>query len=280
MPSIFYEPKYLEIQNHPKLLTFNSEHFLSAFNIQGDTAFSLPQGLFGSVVKKDRKVSFDDFESYWLEVRSQLKERKVKRVELTHPSEIYQGYIQEAWLQEVGFSVMYEDINHHIVMREYQMHEMEKRKLRKIADADYRFAPASRNSFGAIYDFLARCRAERGLLLSVNKFRLGRLLMTFPDRYDLFAGYKGDQMACATITLKSAPNVAYYFLPGTLEAYKKDSPMVALLHVIVDQFKGSHKYLDLGISSVKGIPQEGLIAFKERMGGIRTVKRRFYNRLN
>lgn len=269
----------MEIQNHGNLLDCDSEHFQVAFDIRDSTAISLPQGLFGSFMKKHRKVSFDDFETYWKETKARLIKKKVKRIELTHPPEIYPGYVQEAWLEEVGFSIMYEDINHHIVMRNHKMHEMENRKLRKIASSDYRFAPADRNSFGAVYDFLAKCRAEKGLVLNINKFKLGRLFMTFPDKYDLFAGYKGDEMACATITLKSAPNVAYYFLPGTLEAYKQDSPMVALLHVIVDQFKGDCKYLDLGISSVKGEPQGGLIAFKERMGGIRTVKKRFYNRL-
>lgn len=277
--SIFYDPDYLEIQNHKQLLMSENGDFQSAFAIKNSLAVSLPQGLFGSVVKKNRRVNFGDFNTYWEETKQQLLDNKVKRVEMTHPSEIYQGYIPEAWLEEVGFSLMYEDINHHIELKKHQMHDMEVRKLKKITQMDYRFEPASTNSFGPIYDFLAKCRAEKGLVLNINKFRLGRLFMTFPDRYHLFAGYMGDELACATITLNSAPNVAYYFLPGTLEAYKKDSPMIALLHVIVDQFKGKYKYLDLGISSIKGKPQQGLIDFKERMGGIKTVKRRYFLRL-
>ncbi len=280
MASIFYDPKYIEIQNHSNYLKCESEHFICGFEIKGTTAISLPQGLFGSFMKKHRKVSFDDFSDFWIETKTELQAHKVKKVELVHPPEIYQGYIPEAWLEEVGFSMRYEDINHHIELRNHQLHEMEIRKLKKIAPLDYRFEPASRNSFGVIYDFLAKCRAEKGLVLNINKFKLGRLFMTFPDKYDLFAGFKGKELACATITLKSAPNVAYYFLPGTLEAFKKDSPMVALLHVIVDQFKGKYKYLDLGISSVNGKPQDGLIAFKERMGGIRTSKKRYFNRLS
>ena len=276
MASIFYEPKYLEIQNHSKEVIHETDDFYVVFSIKNFRAVSLPRGLFGSVVKKNRLAGFEDFQSFWNETIEKLQKLKVKTIELIHPIEIYKGYIKESWLGGVGFSIMYQDVNHHIPLRHHKLHQMEERKLKKILTKNYSFSQTNRNDFGKVYEFLAQCRAEKDLTLNINKFKLGRLFMTFPDRYDLFVGKLDGQMTCAAITLKSALNTAYYFLPGTLEAYKKDSPMVGLLHIIVDQLKGKYRYLDLGISSIEGNPQEGLITFKERMGGVRTTKARYY----
>ena len=130
--SIFYDSKYLEIQNHPELLIRETDEFKIIFSIVGDRAVSLPQGLFGSFVKKNRSADFGSFQKFWEDTTEDLKSKGVSRVEVVHPPDIYQGFVGTEWLSEIGFSIQYEDINHHIIPKNFSLHDMEKRKLDKL----------------------------------------------------------------------------------------------------------------------------------------------------
>ena len=274
--SIFYDPEYLNIQQHKNLSVFETENFHLVFALTKELAVSLPQGLFGSIVKKRRAVNFHAFESFWRGVHDELAKEGITRAEIIHPPDIYQGFVQSQWLMEVGFSPMYEDIVHHIRFRDFQLHKMEQKKLSKLEELDFTVEHLEIDRLQETYDLLEACREEKGLKLNVNFDRLDGLFQAFPDRYDIFMGYLNKKPACAVICLKVAPKIVYYFLPGTLEAAKSHSPMVGLLDYIVKHYSETHEYLDLGVSSVEGLPQKSLIAFKERMGGMPGMKRRFF----
>lgn len=268
----------MDVQHHDQLVHCKSDDFQIYFTVNDSTATSLPMGLFGSVEKLNRKSGLEDFEKFWKEVIKELKNHEVSRVEIVHPPEIYKGFIPEAWLSEVGFSALHADINHHILLQDFSLHNMEEKKLAKLKDR-FSFEHCRKDKFGEIYDFIAECRQEKGIVINITKFKLGRLLMSFPDQYDLFCGYIDGEMASAVITLKTAKDVAYYFLPATPKKFKKDSPMVGLMMEIARHFKKEVKFLDLGISSIQGEPQQGLINFKERMGGVRADKKRWFMRV-
>ncbi len=274
--NIFYDPAYLEVQAHNELRTFENENFKIIFSIKSKTAYSLPLGLFGSFHKKRRVTSFAEFEVFWNEVKAGLEQEGIQRIELVHPSFIYKEFVSPEWLREIGFSVMYEDINHHIPLDKFALHKMEERKLQALNDNGFRAEHLGNENLELVYSFLDECRKEKGLKINTPLQKLQSLVDHFSGSYDLFGGYLGDELACAAITLKTSKEVAYYFLPGTMEKHKKASPMVGLLVSIVRYYHKSAKYLDLGISSVEGEPQQGLITFKERMGGVQTPKRRYF----
>jgi hypothetical protein len=277
--SIFYHPTYLKIQEHENLKVFETEDFHVVFSIAKDLAVSLPQGLFGAVVKKQRAIDFQAFEVFWKEVRDELAKAGVTRAELIQPPDIYQGFVQTQWLMEVGFSPMYEDITHHIRFRDFELHKMEQKKLDKLSELKFSVRQLDVDGLHEAYDLLEACREEKGLKLNVTLERLEALFHAFPDSYEIFIGYLNQKPSCAVITLKVAPKIVYYFLPGTLKAARAKSPMVGLLDHIVQHYATTHQYLDLGISSIEGLPQNGLIAFKERMGGMPGMKRRFFIRV-
>lgn len=264
------------MQAHPRLKVIENDVFKIVFSLVKMTAYSLPMGLFGSFQKKKRVATYPEFESFWVEVKKELLIEKISRVELTHPSDMYRNFVAAEWLSEVGFSIMYSDINHHIPLSSFSLHKMEQRKLSALNEGNFTVEKMDAKDLKLVYAFLKECRAEKGLKVNVSFEKLEQLVKKFPDRYDLFVGKLGKEMASAAITLKCSDEVAYYFLPGTLERYKKASPMVGLLDGIVRFYAKSMKTLDLGVSSIEGKPQEGLIAFKERMGGIKSSKRRYF----
>ena len=274
--SIFYHPDYLKIQDHKNLKVFENENFQLIFSITNELAVSLPQGLFGGVVKRQRAIDFHSFEVFWTHVHDELAKEGVTRAELIQPPDIYQGFVQSQWLMEVGFSPMYEDITHHIKLREFALHKMEEKKLAKLKASGFLAKQLDTEELKKTYDFLESCREEKGLKLNVPFDRLEALFNAFPDHYDIFMGYLNQKAACAVITLKVAPKIVYYFLPGTIKEAKSESPMVGLLDFMVEHYSKTYQYIDLGVSSIEGEPQVGLIAFKERMGGMPGMKRRFF----
>ena len=75
-------------------------------------------------------------------------------------------------------------------------------------------------------------------------------------------------MIAATVCVLVNEEVLYNFLPAHDENYKSLSPVVFLVQGIYNYaFAESLKFIDLGISSLQGKPQAGLIIFKERLGG-------------
>ncbi len=275
-PSIFYHPEYLNIQAHKNLRVFENDDFKVVFSLSKQLAVSLPQGLFGSIEKKKRTINFPVFESFWNEVREALSTEKITRIEITHPPIIYSGFVPFAWLGEVGFSRMYADINHYIPLKDFHLHKMEEKKLKQLAKLKFTTEKVPASELATVYEFLNECRKEKGLTLNVSLDRLQSLVQAFPDRYHFFVGYVDGSIVTAVVTINVAPDVVYYFLPGTLESAKQHSPMVGLLAEIVRHFGKTHTYLDLGVSSQEGKPQEGLITFKERMGGLKTEKPRYF----
>lgn len=275
--SIFYAPDYLRIQAHKELAEYSQGAMQIVFALQGDMAVSLPQGLFGSVEKQKRTVNFHGFENFWNEVVvPDLHARGVRRAEIIHPPDIYSGFVPTQWLEEVGFSQLYADINHHISLKDFELHEMEARKLKQLESGVFRVEKLPLSELEQVHRFISNCREEKGLKINTPLERLNELTQAFPNHYDLFMAYLEDEPASAVITLQAAPGVVYYFLPGTPEAMKSKSPMVGLIAHLVEHYAPTHEFLDLGVSSIEGKPQAGLVTFKERMGGRSSVKPRFF----
>lgn len=269
--NLFYDPAYLEIQKHNQLRVFQDEKFRTAFSVTNGLATSLDRGLFGSVENfgSGNKAAFENFIK---SITDQLRQQHVLQLALIHPPKIYAGFVPLDWLEDTGFRKQFVDINHHIELSNFQMHSMEKRKLEKLNQLGVVVSELDVGHLREVYDFLVTCRHEKKMELNISLEQLSSLFQAFPVRYSIFGAYLEGELVSVSVNVQTGKNVVYYYLPGTLEKYKSESPMVAIIEKLVDHFQFKVKYFDLGISSIQGKPQEGLIAFKEKMGGIRSDK--------
>lgn len=135
--------------------------------------------------------------------------------------------------------------------------------------------PATEVDWQEFYALLQLNRQTRNVPLSISFERLCRSVSIAGDALQLFElrNTQGTLLA-ACIALRVHPQVLYYFLPCNHPHYYVFSPMVPLLNAMYEyaQQEGI-SFLDLGISSVEGIINEGLSAFKERMGANRGSKK-------
>ncbi len=267
---LFYHPEYLRIQNHQGLYRFEGEDVEIYFRIEGDTAVSLPSGLFGSF-QFAQQLGFWTFKKFFREVKEDLRQLAVEQMVIRQPIDIYDQVVGADALMTEGMRVEYLDINHHLVLSSYEhqsLHQMEQRKLVKSS-----FWVHQTTDWERVYDFILTSRGKAGLKPNISLDKLKKLVITFPDRYQCFVAQAGEKWAAVIVFVSISPGVVYYYLPATAEEYKSASPMVQLLFEASQHYKEKGiKYLDLGISSVKGERQEGLIDFKEHMGGVAMQK--------
>lgn len=251
-------------------------HFL----IDGDSAYSPYRSLFGSF-EMNPLMGINLLVKFIAFILEDLEKKGVKKIYITHHAGGYHPVkaqkVHEALIRS-GFIVSKEAVNHHIPITESDLeqiiHPMERRRLTKCRTEKLKFSQVPATDFDRVYDYIETCRKEKGLKPSVDREQMRNYLEKFPQDYMLFVVHKDRDIYAATIAIKVIRKVLYNFLPASLERYGSLSPMVMLIEGLYE-FCSEHNYdiLDLGISTLpEGQHQESLIAFKENMGGQKSLK--------
>ena len=281
---LFYDAQYLVAQPYEKVLGFeveeeNGNKASVFFNLDGKMASSLKFSLFGSVLGNASINSKRELLKY---THQQLLKNGIEEIVITHPIALYGFENPTSFFHSLGYKTDFADINQHIDLTSYRtsiLHSMEKRKLEKGLQEGIECSLAPSSQVAVIHSFLSNCRAQKGLDINISAEKLSLLFRQFPDRYKCFTADLSGEMIAACVTVEVSGNVAYYYLPGTDEKYQKLSPMVILLDFICKYYQARDMdFLDLGISSVEGVKQEGLFLFKERMGA-ETLKKYQFSRV-
>lgn len=141
-------------------------------------------------------------------------------------------------------------------------------------DNGFFFKKEPRENVREIYHFIQKSREERGLSINIPFDRLDKIMAQYTNQYQMFSirSREGELVAC-TIMVFVADKVVYNYLPAFNRDFSVFSPL-ALLHYKLYEHFASMKFshIDLGISSIHGVPQESLISFKEKMGGIQSSR--------
>ena len=118
------------------------------------------------------------------------------------------------------------------------------------------------------YNLLSRNRAQRGVSLSLSYEELVEQSVALRGRYLFFSCLSADELLMAySVCVKISKDVLYVLYWGEDPAFRGYSPVVYLSQEIC-RFAAAHhyKFVDVGISSVAGVLDENLYAFKKRLG--------------
>lgn len=283
---LFNEPQYFQLYTSTPPLSFyilntKKEFVLGRirFFIKGRQALSLPQSPFGGMEINPRLslALIDEFlffiESHFAAIG--IKTTIVKQFPFTY-SEESSSKITNAFIRN-GFKVSNPDINHHIVVNSIglvdKVHSMEKRKIKKVIDGNFVFKEEGFGSLDSIYNFILACRLEKEQNLNTSLVDLQKAVNAMPANYKIFTlGDREKIIACSIVVIVNE-RIAYNFLPASSTEYKSYSPMVFLLANIYNYcYLNNVQIFDLGISAVDNLPQNTLIDFKERVGGVAGLK--------
>lgn len=269
---LYYHPSYLQLQGYKSLKVIQQTNYLICFSLRDSIAQSLPSSPFGGIVSS--ATAQESFLNFHQHLCRELNSAGIKKIEITQPPFYYKNFCQENWLTPAGYEREITEVSHYLLLQGPllpRLHHMEKRKLKR--KNKFNIEKSRLEALKEVHDFISTCRHAQGLEVSISYEKLHRLFTTFPGNYEIFALKSGQQLASVVITTIPTPEVVYYFLPATHPHFKGESPMVHLIDYLYREYQSrGFEYLDLGISSIGGKPQDGLIRFKENMGAQRTSR--------
>ena len=131
-----------------------------------------------------------------------------------------------------------------------------------------------------VYNFILKCRQQRGQSLSMTWEELDETVNTFKESFFLFGTFFQKELTSASIAIQVNPSILYSFYAGHLKKFDSLSPVVLLTSGMY-KFCGTHNFqlLDLGTSAIDGQPNFSLLDFKLRLGAVPSMKLTFEKQL-
>jgi hypothetical protein len=254
-------------------------------HVDGGVAISPVKAPFGSF-QYAKDLSPEELYEFISECEVRLKGRDVNAMKLVEPPSYYRdsGDTLYTMLFNRGFKASNVELSCGIRIDalnfEEKLESWEKRKLRQGRTGGLRFKALPISELDTVYNFMSRCRSERGTALSMTLEALKQTVNVFTDRFFLFVALLEKECVAASISIQVHPDILYNFYSGHLKKYDSMSPVVFLMGGMY-KFCESHdiRLLDLGTSAINGEPNFSLLEFKMRLGGIPSIKFTFEKQL-
>lgn len=191
--------------------------------------------------------------------------------------DLYRADLLDETLIHAGFNAVITEANYHLdtSMGEFEhfVHDSEKRRLKKCQNAGFEWIVDPEPDYAEVHALISACRQRKGHPLSMNEEDFRKMFRDFPDRYLLFAVKDQGKTIAAAIGVKVRSDILYNFLPADHEDYLNYSPMVLVNKGMYDYCRQhGYRIYDMGIATSGGVRNEGLIRFKEHLGGILSHK--------
>ncbi len=181
-----------------------------------------------------------------------------------------------------GFEVEHAELNQHVCLQNIPgpdvylagLRPPARRAVRHGLATSYAFVEAATNEeWQAAYDLLAANRATKGRRLRFSFEYLRDMRDTFPRAIRMHVLSQHDRPVAAALVYRLLSCRDYVVAWGDALHDLKRSPMNLLAyHLIETALSQKILSLDLGISSLEGIPDTGLCRFKRSLGARSTVR--------
>jgi hypothetical protein len=152
-----------------------------------------------------------------------------------------------------------------------------RRRMRHGLEAGLTFGSAeSAAEWAACFELLAEARRRRGVQLSISFDYVMALRGVFGQRVAMFRLLQGDQLAGAALVYRVMRDRDYVVAWGDDTRYRRSGVMNVMAYQLVRAAIAQRVgVIDLGISSVDGVPDDGLIQFKRNIGAATGLRLNF-----
>jgi GNAT acetyltransferase-like protein len=124
-------------------------------------------------------------------------------------------------------------------------------------------------AWAACYDLLAATKHRRGARFKFSLDYLMRLRELFGERIAMHRALRGGDLAAAALVYRVARDWDYLAAWGDDLRHRDSKVMNAMsFHLVCEAFARRIAVIDLGISSVDGVADDGLIQFKRSVGAV------------
>lgn len=241
--------------------------------------FSAP---FGGFHFKNELLSTNTIITFLEELKTYIVENKLKGIKLTLPPDIYSPTINAKFINSLNnesFKIHTIDLTSCVTLESF-VNKFKNQKARQYLNQSINLGL----KFRPLTDVNEKIAAYN--IIKENREHLNRpIYMTFNDLEDVNKVWqvdyfivedKDNEKLASAIIYQSHQYIAYAVFWGDNEKGRSLRAMNFLIFNIWKFYKESgYKYLDIGISTENGIPNEGLIWFKESHDAITSLRYTF-----
>ena len=283
---LFLQPEHLLLQGGENTWIVFAEskkgiEIMMSLFLEKEEAFSPLRMSFGGIMAKET-VRYSDVESFVQFMISFCQHQKVKALKITTYPFSYAPNLSAIYTHiflQKGFLVSNADITHYLTLDdtfEDKLHLSALRRLRKCQKEGFIFEHWEQADLLFVYNFVTRNRNRKNYPVSMSFEDFQSTVAAFPDNYWVFVIRKEQEIIALTVAIVINKDILYNFYPADKEEYLQYSPIVMLMAGL-HQFARERGFqiLDLGISSDKSKPNNGLIRFKENLACKSSLKLSF-----
>jgi hypothetical protein len=274
----FNTPEFIQRNGVSDLISFpfGSEYPAIYFTHRNNLLVSLEKSPFGgftnnSLTESQRNAVCEEFLRW-------AKNNKINSITIRAFPQIYNTEESNSIsfvLEKNGFKVLYKDITQVCVVDSKAMpiNNDRRRRLRTSESMGFNFKKLPIKFLTEAHSLFEQSRNNKGYPITMSLQDFERSFTMFRDRYLLFGVFDKNKMIAATVAILVNEKLLYCFFIGDHLEYRTFSPVTILITGVYG-FAQENKIelIDLGISTDKGILNEGLYQFKKTLGAIDSVK--------
>ncbi len=184
-------------------------------------------------------------------------------------------------LHRAGYHISGQELNHSVAVTEAPLMERinraNQKRWRKCEREGFVFAEEQDvEGFRKVYEVIRENRASNGIQISMSFEGLMEMHANFPGKVHFFSCSEQGKIAAGAICIAIRSDILYVFYWGDVTGYEQYSPVVYLAENLYSYAMGAgFKVLDIGTSTLHGVPNYGLIKFKEALGFQASLKLSF-----
>jgi hypothetical protein len=127
--------------------------------------------------------------------------------------------------------------------------------------------------YRSAYEVLAESRHKKNYTLSMSWADVTEMLEAFPKAVRFFGAWHGGKMVGAALCVVINPQVLYLYTWGEVAGIERLSPVTVIADMLCSHARAEgFRILDLGTSSLHGVVNPGLFAFKKTLGAMPSIK--------
>ena len=152
-----------------------------------------------------------------------------------------------------------------------------RKRVRAFHDLHGLVRPAQESELGSAYDLLEASRLRRGTHLSIGREKFVNLVTSLPRAYRCWLAIADSKLMGAALTVDIDSSSLYVLYWGDTLVGRQLSVSASICeHLLILAASEGKAFLDLGVSSLGGQVDQGLLRFKHNLGAETHSQFRFY----
>ncbi len=282
---LFWSDIYCELNGQSKVESThefdgNLFEYNFIYGISDQSIKSPGKATFGGLWISNGEPTVSFFEDLYKYLFDSFNPLSVKTVIM--PPMYFHPYVfenQSKALKSLEFKKKFDDVNFHIDIDHWSpalLSKGNRKKIRQFFEAGGEVVTGAESEYLEAFNVLKENREHRGVTISMDSEKFIRNLIDLPQFYRVYLAKIGRTIAGVAYVVKISEEVNYVLFWGDDVKFRHLSPVASLLSFLVTiSRRDGFSHLDLGISSVDGVLDDGLARFKQNLGAIKTFKPTF-----